>query len=106
MSSAAPELDMPFFLVRADQHAIDALAALFMRALQLHFETQPRSRAAELEAVRAIADVAVALVAGESAAAADLRGAFLDALERSLAMIGPAPSPADVVELPAFLPRH
>ena len=100
--------DIPLFLLRVDQEAVVALAGELFAALFKHYDANPASRAARLEAVRAFALPVAAILSGPEGG--ELRGSFLDALEGALATRVPpmlrARCANDAIELPAFLRRH
>lgn len=106
--SAADTNDIPLFLLRADQEAVVSLAGELFTALFRHYDTNPASRRARLEAVRAFALPVAAILCGPEGE--ELRGSFLDALQCALATDVPPMLRAycsnDVIELPAFLRRH
>jgi hypothetical protein len=109
VSSATDELEIPFCLVRVDLTVVDELADVILRALKNHYETRPHGRAAELEAVTALADVVAATLGTTDGTAPELRGAFMRVLERGIAAAAawaPSVDAGVAIEVPHFLPSR
>lgn len=109
----ADPLDIPFFLVRVDDRAVEQLANKLFAVVHGHLQLPPKKRQAIAELLNALAmpiGVLVAAANGEGDQTLALfERALGDALGAARPLVGGLKADSDrdaPIDLPAFLPRR